>query len=287
MTTVRTLVLGGLLVAAAAAETLEDRIRLAEKAVEELEERRELADTLGRLDSQLERLEQEESDLQEELRTIRAEVASVRAAKRAAAVASRREAAVGSSVEVLETRGGDYRDVTILKVSDIGLHIRHASGVARVGFDELSGELQEKYGYDPELAQQQLEEEQERQRVMAEAMDAELAEAAEAEEKKRSATRASSAGGSAGATGNAVHVRPQGRLSCRVVNNGGNRSIEITVVSNCPAKITVRPTPNERGSRIFSVPGGDPVTRVVRLRRNGPHRVTLEAASGELLDTAG
>lgn len=283
MTAMRSLLLGGLFVSAVAADTLEDRIRVAEDAVRELEERRELADTLGRLDSQLERLEEEESGLQEELKTIRDELNGVRAAKRAAVVAGRREAAVGSSAELLETSGGDYRDVTILEVSDIGLHIRHASGVARVGFDELAGELQEKYGYDPELAKQQLEEEQERQRLMTEALDAEVAEAAEAAEKKSSSAKASNAGGA----GNGVHVRPQGRLSCRVVNNGGNRSIEITVVSNCPAKITVRPTPNERGSRIFSVPGGEPVTRVVRLRRNGPHRVTLEASSGELLDTAG
>jgi hypothetical protein len=50
------------------------------------------------------------------------------------------------------TDGITYKDVTLTKVEPDGLRIIHATGVAKVGFERLSPEIQKKYGYDPAKA---------------------------------------------------------------------------------------------------------------------------------------
>jgi len=64
-----------------------------------------------------------------------------------------RASAAGRRLPELKLASGRvFRDVTIVRVSEIGLEIRHASGVARIGDGELSLAQREEFGIDPELA---------------------------------------------------------------------------------------------------------------------------------------
>lgn len=66
--------------------------------------------------------------------------------------AARASAAGRRLAELKLASGRVFRDVTIVRVSEIGLEIRHASGVARIGDGELSLAQREEFGIDSELA---------------------------------------------------------------------------------------------------------------------------------------
>lgn len=61
-----------------------------------------------------------------------------------------RDKAVGEKLEQLEARDGTvYKEVDIREVTAIGMQIRHAGGLKRLEFEELSDEVQDYYQYDP------------------------------------------------------------------------------------------------------------------------------------------
>ncbi len=68
--------------------------------------------------------------------------------------------AVGQEVGVLATRGGrEYRQVTIAKVTDVGLEIRHEHGIARIQAPDLTPDWQERFQWDDEERRTRLKEE--------------------------------------------------------------------------------------------------------------------------------
>lgn len=84
----------------------------------------------------------EEDRKQRELEAIRAKV---------------RAESVGKKMDSLQTLGGKtYKNIEISKVSDVGISIRHESGVARVSFEELPQAMQDYYHFDPAEKQKAL-----------------------------------------------------------------------------------------------------------------------------------
>ncbi|MCW1886385.1 hypothetical protein OKA04_16730 [Luteolibacter flavescens] len=71
--------------------------------------------------------------------------------------------------ELVTLNGKLYQDVTIRKVEPDGLSILHAAGTAKVPFEQLSSELQEKYGYTKEAAAEHKEKMEEARLRQAEA----------------------------------------------------------------------------------------------------------------------
>lgn len=62
-----------------------------------------------------------------------------------------RSAAIGEKIPELTTNSGRvYNEVEVRAVSDIGLEVRHADGIGRIPFEELSTKWQERFQYDPE-----------------------------------------------------------------------------------------------------------------------------------------
>lgn len=76
---------------------------------------------------------------------------------------SNRLAARGEKIPRLALNSGrTYDDLTITKVTDVGLEIRHSLGAARVPFNELSPAMQDRFLYDPEVASLVISAERER-----------------------------------------------------------------------------------------------------------------------------
>lgn len=68
--------------------------------------------------------------------------------------------AAGQKFETLTTPAGKrYENVTVVRISDAGLDIRHSTGSARLGYSDLSPEMRRAFGLDPDRAQIALERE--------------------------------------------------------------------------------------------------------------------------------
>jgi hypothetical protein len=52
------------------------------------------------------------------------------------------------------TKGKEYKNATVSRVEPDGIVIRFTGGIVKIPFAELSQELQQKYGYNPEAAKQ-------------------------------------------------------------------------------------------------------------------------------------
>lgn len=62
-----------------------------------------------------------------------------------------RQSAVGEKIPELTTNSGRvYSEVEVRAVSEIGIEVRHADGIGRIPFEELSTKWQERFQYDPE-----------------------------------------------------------------------------------------------------------------------------------------
>jgi len=69
-------------------------------------------------------------------------------------------AAIGQSLGILRIRGGrEYQDAVILRVTDVGLEIRHAYGHARVHAPDLDSTLQDRFQWDDDERRAKLGEE--------------------------------------------------------------------------------------------------------------------------------
>ncbi len=73
---------------------------------------------------------------------------------------SRRAAAVGEKISTFTLRDGrTYQGVTITKVTDVGLEIRHQHGFARIHAPDLGPDWQERFQWDDEERRTRLKEE--------------------------------------------------------------------------------------------------------------------------------
>jgi len=69
-------------------------------------------------------------------------------------------AAAGQKIALLQTSDGrEYRDATIVRVTEVGLEIRHATGVARIEAPALGVDWQERFQWNDEERRTQLNEE--------------------------------------------------------------------------------------------------------------------------------
>jgi hypothetical protein len=95
--------------------------------------------------------------------TLRSEVANLAAAASAERdnwIASVRASAVGKNFETFSGSGGrTYEDVTITRVTDVGIEFRHSQGSARLSATDLSPELHDDFGLDSSAALAALERE--------------------------------------------------------------------------------------------------------------------------------
>lgn len=89
--------------------------------------------------------------------------------------------------ELVTLDGKTYQGVTIRKVEPDGLSILHAAGTAKVPFEKLPEELQEKYGYDATAAAEHRKQAAEAQRKQ------DAAERAAGEKRKKEAAKAAMA----------------------------------------------------------------------------------------------
>lgn len=82
-----------------------------------------------------------------------------------------RAAAVGEEIGDLKIRGGrDYHQVSISKVTDVGLEIRHEHGIARIQAPDLDPAWQERFQWNDEERRARLEEEAIRRESLAAAV---------------------------------------------------------------------------------------------------------------------
>lgn len=97
-----------------------------------------------------------------------------------------RNGAEGTKMEELKTRSGDvFLEVDVRKVTAVGIEFRHRDGHKRVGFEELSDELQDYYQYDKDqmLAEVEREDEVRKKHDSAVASANEAADAMAADQK--------------------------------------------------------------------------------------------------------
>ena len=76
-------------------------------------------------------------------------------AERVAKIEAERTKAVGEELDVLFAKGREYKKVTITGVDNVGVKIRHESGTARLNYEDVPEEMQERFGYDPDRARKQ------------------------------------------------------------------------------------------------------------------------------------
>lgn len=108
---------------------------------------------------------QRKSELLAERDGLRASIAAMEVAFSDYRAAYRRKTwakAVGQEVGNLAIRGGrEYRQVTITKVTDVGLEIRHEHGIARIQAPDLDSDWQDRFQWDDEERRARLKEESE------------------------------------------------------------------------------------------------------------------------------
>lgn len=75
-------------------------------------------------------------------------------ASNASDVAQNRAEEIGKTYRIYGPMNGQvYRDATVTKITDAGVTIRHAEGIARLDFDSLSPKQREKFGITREVAE--------------------------------------------------------------------------------------------------------------------------------------
>lgn len=78
--------------------------------------------------------------------------------------------AIGQSLGDLEVRGGKvYRDAKITKVTEVGLEVRHADGIARIQGPDLSEAIQDRFQWNDQERMKRLQEEIANHEAMAQA----------------------------------------------------------------------------------------------------------------------
>lgn len=83
------------------------------------------------------------------LRSEVANLAAAASAERDGWIANVRASAVGRNFEILTGSGGrTYEDVTITRVTDVGVEFRHSEGLARLSATDLSPEQHDEFGLD-------------------------------------------------------------------------------------------------------------------------------------------
>jgi hypothetical protein len=96
------------------------------------------------------------AELRESAAGLRSEVANLAAAAAAERenwIASTRAAAVGKNFETFIGSGGRvYEDVTITRITDVGIEFRHSDGLARLPATEVSREFHDDFGLDTNAA---------------------------------------------------------------------------------------------------------------------------------------
>ena len=108
---------------------------------------------------------------------------------RESVLAERRTAAMGMTFDTFQTAGGRvYRDVTVSRIDDGGVSLRHEAGTARLRLDDLDENRQVFFGLDGELAAIAHEAEAE-DRIAYDRWVSKGVAAAEAEEAKLAETR--------------------------------------------------------------------------------------------------
>lgn len=111
-----------------------------------------------------------------------------------AAIRSKREAVSGKTFATLTLGERQFSNATVTGIDDLGIKLRHEAGMASMQWDQVSGEVQDQWGYDPGAfkravaAKEKAEEEAAKQRT-------EMAEAAqkqqeEAQKQQREAKQA-------------------------------------------------------------------------------------------------
>lgn len=181
------LLLGALVVLSACQEPDVSRERIAEA-----EDQRALEDERVRAEAEKERKKREARERNEAKERALAEAAlkakadeekaiqDAEAARAAAEEATKailaglkeeRRAMVGTKMETLTLLSGKrYQGVTVKSVSDLGLNISHASGLASVKFTELQARDQERFFYNPALFKSAVVEDDAQQSEAARAM---------------------------------------------------------------------------------------------------------------------
>jgi len=110
-------------------------------------------DRLGQCSANMSRLAAVRSALEQDLTTLEQDFASYRANYRRSAWA----AAVGQKIPLLKTNGGrEYREVTIIRVTEVGLEVKHSDGMARIEAPALGLEWQQRMQWNDEERRAQL-----------------------------------------------------------------------------------------------------------------------------------
>jgi len=99
-----------------------------------------------------------------------------------------RLSACGRTFPVFHDKQRSYSDVTITEVSDIGIHISHKDGRARIACDDLTESQVREFGLDSELARQTLQQEQHQVAAFHAAEDLAIVEQRKKEEATASAS---------------------------------------------------------------------------------------------------
>lgn len=124
----------------------------------------------------------------DQLRLENKELATSLARHRQESQERRRNEWSGKAIRTLTTTTGrQFEDVTVARVSEIGIEIRHKTGLARLTSDDLNREQCREFGIDPARSSELVALEEERQQRYRERIDSQLA--ADREERSTELTR--------------------------------------------------------------------------------------------------
>lgn len=124
-----------------------------EQTYQELRNRQELVDTLDSLDARIRELEATRKDSQNAFDEASSQLSKAEAIKRRELSIIERTRAEGEHLgDLLTVSGKKYEEAIITKVSDVGISIRHKSGLSRVPAAELPTEMHDRFIFEEEAA---------------------------------------------------------------------------------------------------------------------------------------
>lgn len=219
------------------------------------------------------------------------------------------------------TRGKTYKKLTVRDVTPAGIKIVHEGGTATLHYEELPAYLRDRLGkFDPEEAQQYLDDEAKKLKEQQEQIERDLAKMKKDQEKDETPSPTSDKGkegdGEKPSTedeevkptivpyeddkpapkpapsGKATPVLPEdpavpavdkGTLTARVIGyKTGVKRVEFSVITNCAAKLTVHNIPPYHHSKTFDVAANTPFVREIWVYND--YKSELLTPEGKKLD---
>ena len=200
-------------------------------------------------------------------------------------VLEERKKAKGEKMAILETKSGKvFKDCTINKVSDVGISIRHSSGLSRVPSEELPEELHSRFRFEGEKALAQLREERKAMSEFARSTASNSTSSSNSNPSVDGDTSSPPEKRNSDPSDN-EETTPKGWLKARIVGSKkGTKEVEFRVLANCPTRLKVWRTATGKSPYVstFTIAEKESFVKTVWMRND--YQAELSTKTGKVLD---